>query len=239
LIIKLLKAELMENYVNIHQRKFSPKLLLLLLPVIILLEPACEHAQNNINKKKVAAIEPTKMNVLYLGVDNPMTIAVSGYRTKDLRVELDSMGTISGENGFYTIRPLHPGILKVFVYAKKEIVAEKHFRVKILPDPAVKFAGKTGGDISLEELLKTEKIEVVMENFDFDVDFKILEFTLGVEAGGFVRSFTSKSREITKDQKHLLSRLTSGCCSILIYNVIVIGPDNRRREINSNFFTIK
>lgn len=228
----------MKSYINIHQQKLPSKLFLLLLLSIILLESACEHIPNHTNKKRVAAIEPTKMNVLYLGVDNPVMIAVSGYKAKDLRVELDSMGAITGENGIYTVRPLHPGILKVFVYAKKDLVAEKHFRVKILPDPVVKFAGKKGGDISMEELLNTEKIEVVMENFDFDVDFEIIEFALGAEAGGYIRSFKSKSSEINADQKRLLHNLSPGL-TMFIFDVIVIGPDNRRREINSDFFRIK
>lgn len=228
----------MGSHLNIHQRTPSPKLFLFFLLGIILLEPACEHTANQKNNKTVAAIEPTKMNVLYLGLDNPVMIAVSGYKAKELQVELDSMGVISGENGIYTIRPLHPGMLKVFVYAKKDLVAEKHFRVKILPDPVVKFAGKKGGEIRMEELLNTEKIEVVMENFDFDVDFEIVEFALGVEAEGYIRSFTSKSSKITADQKRLLYNLGPGL-TMFIFDVIVIGPDNRRREINSNIFRIK
>ena len=58
------------------------------LPVILLLALifSC-NIQTREKEKYVASVSPTKMNVLYLGVDNPLAIAVSSVSPEQIVVE--------------------------------------------------------------------------------------------------------------------------------------------------------
>ncbi|NJO87683.1 MAG: hypothetical protein HC831_01005 [Chloroflexia bacterium] len=51
----------------------------------------------------IAAVSPVKMNVLYLGVNNPVAIGVTGADMKDVDATIDN-GSITGENGSYIVR---------------------------------------------------------------------------------------------------------------------------------------
>ena len=89
------------------------------ISTILFLGVACVKGQDTTSNKTVTAVAPTnneivtavaatKMNVLYVGVDNPVKIAVSGYESSEIEVVITN-GIILGENGDYIIRPKKPG----------------------------------------------------------------------------------------------------------------------------------
>jgi gliding motility-associated protein GldM len=215
---------------------------LTILPLTILLFTgvACINGQKADGEKKtVAAVAPTKMNVLYLGLDNPVSIAVSGYEASELNVKVDSNGRILGDNGKYIIRPIRPGALKVFVYAGDELVSETHFRVKTVPDPVAKIAGKKGGTISKPELLDAAKIYVEMENFDFDLSWEIVSFVMSASVPGSsaIREEISHSGKFSDNQIDLINSLEENQ-KLMIEEIKAKGPDGAIRKMGSMVFTI-
>lgn len=213
---------------------------LTIIPLTLLLFAgvACINGQKPQEEKKtVAAVAPTKMNVLYIGVDNPMSIAVSGYEADELTVEVDQ-GEIIGENGIYIIRPKTPRWLKIFVYAGADLVSETHFRVKTVPDPVAKVAGKKGGIISKEEILKAGKVYVELENFDFDLSFEIAEFTVSAVIDGYVIEYKSTSDKFTKEQEDLIEKLKPEG-RVYIQDIKARGPDGALRALSTINFKIK
>ncbi len=224
--------------------KFGQKMnlrFLTIIPLAILLFTgvACINGKkSDEEKKRVAAVAPTKMNVLYIGVDNPMSIAVSGYDSDQLRIAVDQ-GKVIGENGKYIIKPAQPGTLKVFVYADEELVSETHFRVKTVPDPVAKLAGKKGGEISKEELLKAGKVYVEMENFDFDLSWEIVSFVMSATVPGSytVREEISQSGTFSESQIELINSLIENQ-KLMIEEIEARGPDGATRKLGSLVFTI-
>ena len=214
---------------------------LTIIPLFILLFAgvACMNGKKSKEESKtVAAVAPTKMNVVYLGLDNPMSIAVSGYEANELKVEVDSNGRISGENGQYIIRPIRPGTLKVYVYANDNLVSETHFRVKTVPDPVAMVAGKKGGPIRKEDLIHAGKVEAVMENFDFDLRFVVVEFTVSAALKGYVIEYKSNSDKITQEQIDLIEKLKP-TNSVYIQDIKAIGPDGALRALGTINFKIE
>jgi hypothetical protein len=214
--------------------------ILTLVPLAALLSAgiACVNGQKKPQDNPMAVVAPTKMNVLYIGVDNPISIAVSGYESSQLRAEVDSMGRIEGENGMYVIRPIKPGLLKVSVFADDNLVAERFFRVKTVPDPVAMVAGKRGGDISREELLKTDRVEIVLENFDFDLKFVTAEFTVTIlEPEGYIKEYKSNSALITEDQKKLIRQAKEGF-PVYFKDIKAIGPDGSLRDMGQIVFNV-
>ncbi len=53
--------------------------------------------------KPALVISPTKMNVFYIGVPNPVEISVPGVPDEDLRPSFGGPGGLSGAKGKYTV----------------------------------------------------------------------------------------------------------------------------------------
>ena len=93
---------------------------------------------NNSNTGAPAAIALDKMNVLYIGVDNPVTAAAPGVDPEDLILTVtEGNAGITGKNGKYNIRVTTPGQLTIGVMKRgdSKIISQSSFRVKRIPDP--------------------------------------------------------------------------------------------------------
>ena len=197
------------------------------------------NGQNKEKGKTVTAVAPTKMNVLYLEIENPVSIAVSGYESSEIIVEIkDNAGEITGTNGSYNIIPKEAGLLTVVVKAKDKIVNETIFRVKYIPEPILIVAGKSGGEITMEDLEKEEEVRAYLLNFDFDVNYEVIEFTLSTtDEGGYFKQAISESNKISEAQKELIKNATVGK-RINFEDIMVRGPYGNIRKISPIVFEI-
>ncbi len=238
-----------KRMIMITKSKFNSKTklkILALVPVaaLIFLGVACVNGQNKTDV--VAAIAPTKMNVVYYGVENPIAIAVSGYDASELTVSVDN-GTISGKNGNYIILPKRPGSLMVSVMANGKLIQESQFRVKTVPDPvaAIKILNgeipkfRTEGYISKKELLAAGGVLADMKNFDFDLQFNVASFVLSatVPNSNTVREEISNTDKFSDTQIDLINSLVKNQ-KLMVEQIIAIGPDGTKRKLNSMVFTI-
>jgi TonB-dependent SusC/RagA subfamily outer membrane receptor len=90
------------------------------------------------NQTAPAAIALDKMNVLYIGVDNPITAAAPGVAPEDLVLTVtQGNASITGKNGKYNVRVTTPGQITIGVMKKGEnkLISQSSFRVKRIPDP--------------------------------------------------------------------------------------------------------
>jgi len=134
--------------------------------------------------ERSVAISATKMNVFYIGVDNPVEISAAGSNSNTMKA------TMSGPGGG-TIRKAGDGSFIVNVktptkkkeYAKINVEADgmnssKKFRVKRIPDPIPKLSNKRSGLMSSGEFKLQKGVFPVLENFEFEAECKIQEFRL-------------------------------------------------------------
>ena len=125
-------------------------------------------------------ISPTKMNVLYRGVDNPLEISVPGVDPSNLIVS--GTGVKKSGNGYIADVTRHgSGELKISVSVedgnKTSKLGSKVFRVKNLPDAAGSIFGKTDGLMSAN-LIKKAKVEAKFNNFDFELPLRVTAFQI-------------------------------------------------------------
>lgn len=125
-------------------------------------------------------ISPTKMNVLYRGVDNPLEISVPGVDPSNLIVS--GTGVKKSGNGYIAdVTRNKGGELKISVSVKDgdktTNMGSKLFRVKNLPDAAGSIFGKTDGLMSAN-LIKKAKVEAKFNNFDFELPLKVTSFQI-------------------------------------------------------------
>lgn len=208
---------------------------LLPLAAILFLAVACVNGRNKTNV--VTAVEPVRMNVLYIGVDNPIKIAASGYEPSELLVSIDN-GTISGTNGEYTIHPKQRGPAVITVSCKGKEIQKTTFRVKYIPDPVAKIGGKRNDSVDKGYLLKQEQVTADIENFDFDASFDIVGFTVSAYIHKIAEEYISESGKITPEQRSLIEKLESGGI-VYFQDIKCKGSDGMIRNLSTVYFKIK
>lgn len=188
-------------------------------------------------------ISPTKMNVFYVGVDNPVSLAAPGISPEAIEAQITN-GTIHKErNGEYIVRPKVAGKnCSITVYAnvrgQKRELQTQIFRVKDVPDPVAKVNGMRGGKIRKNLLIAAGQIDVEMENFDFDLKFGVESFSVYTVVDGFVQEETdSRKEKFGEAQLRLINKLKRNQV-LVIDNIIVRSPDGSTRKLPSISFRI-
>ncbi len=227
------KRMIMMTKIKFNQHSKLRLLALIPLATVLFLGVACVNGKNQ--TKVVTAVEPVKMNVIYLGIDNPVKIAASGYDARDLTATVDN-GKITGENGEYIIQPRKLGTVTVTVSRNGKEIQKTTFRVKLVPDPAIAVAGKKGGDITKQELLNANDVVVVMD-FDFDFSFDVVSFSVVTNLNGIAYELKSNSNKITENQKEIIAKTSNGS-SVFFQDINCKGPDGIVRRMPAIAFKI-
>lgn len=227
-------------------------------PVYLEVDEACEEVkvceedstrnvdfsslQNPQNTNHSTSIVATNMEFLYVGVDNQIEIKVQGVSADKLGFSISGHGSIAKKSANnYNVRVSSVGEVTINVFAdidgQRKEFSNKTFRTKLVPDPIAKVDNKRGGSIAKSTLLKSP-VKAVMEDFDYDVKFSIIEFTVSACIKGFIESADSKSDSYTDEQKKLISKVSSGG-KVIISNIKAKGPDGATRDLGALSFVLK
>lgn len=189
-------------------------------------------------------ISPTKMNVFYVGVDNPVSLAAPGISPESIETQITN-GTIEKANaGDYIVRPKIAGkecAITVFanVQGQKRELQTQKFRVKEVPDPIAKVNGLRGGAIRKNVLLAAGRVDVEMDNFDFDMKFTVENFSVYTTIDGYVQEETRSDKANLSDaQTKLINKLKRNQ-TLMIENITVKGPDGSIRKLPTISFKIE
>jgi gliding motility-associated protein GldM len=187
-----------------------------------------------------AVVSPDKMNVFYIGVPNPVSVSAPGIPKENLRVSM-SGGSISGSNGKYTVSVSSAGTAKVNVSAeingKVQNIGSSDFRVKRIPDPKAKFAGKTGGPMSSVVIKSQNAIFAILENFDFDAKFRVTRFNLVIakpRADAVI--LQTNGNTLSSQMQAAMNAVTPGT-RVIFDNIVAVGPDGSQRALDGIVLT--
>jgi gliding motility-associated protein GldM len=129
-----------------------------------------------------ATISADKMNVVYRGVSNPMTISFAGI--SDNAVNASAPGLSKVGNGKYVMNPQGGNEVVVSVSGKmadgKVANDKKVFRIKGIPGPTGTIRGETGVVKGPKSNLEIATIGAKLEDFDFEVGLNVVGFNLKV-----------------------------------------------------------
>ncbi len=134
--------------------------------------------------ERSAAISAAKMNVFYIGVDNPVEVSVAGVPSSQVKVSMGGQGggNISkNSDGTYNVKVSRP--TKKGEFAKVNLnapgfEASKDFRVKRIPDPIPKLGNNRSGKMGSGTFKVQKGVIPVLEGFDFDARCTISGFQL-------------------------------------------------------------
>ncbi len=183
-------------------------------------------------------VSPTKMNVFYRGLPNPVEVSVPGVPGDKIDVRISGNHRLKKESdGTFTITPGTDKKANITVSAQlpdgsKKTLPAREFRVKRIPDPVPFFVGKTPSDrsISKQALVGADGIGAQMVNFDFDVRVVVKSFSVSVSRDGTLVEKNSNSNRLTADMKQLFNRVSRG--NVVYFEDIIVGmPDGTERQV--------
>jgi gliding motility-associated protein GldM len=134
-------------------------------------------------KPNAPNISADKMNVVYRGLPNPMTISFAGI--SDDKVNASAAGlSKAGKPGQYNLKPGQGTEVTVSVTGelpdKTKVSGKKVFRIKNIPGPMGAIGGNTGNDKGAKSRLEVSTITAKLLDFAYDLDFTVTQFTFKV-----------------------------------------------------------
>ncbi len=137
---------------------------------------------STINKPNAAVIAADKMNVVYRGVSNPMTISIPGI--PDNKVSASAPG-LSKRSGSKYI--MNPGTGREVTISASGVLPDgtristpATFRIKDIPRPSGTIRGEAGSVKMPRRNLEIATVSAMLEDFDFDLNLAVNGFKFKV-----------------------------------------------------------
>ena len=164
--------------------------------------------------KPMAVVSPTKMNVFYRGLSNPISVAVPGVSSDKLSVSVSNAQSKKTKDGF-DVLPGNGKECKVTVTAevngRKQAFPPKLFRVKPVPPPTPEVMGKKGSfNLNKAQLKGVQVVVAKLEDFLFDLKYLVTSFEMSVTVGGMRQDLKSPNNRLTSKMKSILSKMKPG-----------------------------
>lgn len=191
-------------------------------------------------------VSPDLMNVLYIGIDNPVSVSVPGFSAEDLTASIRGNGTLSGSNGTYNALPATPGTAFVDVFAvmpdgSRRKMGERQFRVKRAPDPIATIANLMGGPIKKGELSAQVGIAAnPPAGVDFPFEYTVTGYTFSWwSRGDFKGEVKANNPYFASEVKKMLSEVKPGDQVYFEDITAQANGDIGHRKLNPISFRIK
>lgn len=186
-----------------------------------------------------ATVAPTKMNVMYRGLENPISVSAPGMASDNIEISVTNGEWRKGEaKGEYFITPGTENITTItastIVDGKRTTLGSYNFRIKRVPAPTPKIGGKTSGQFGREELIAAGGLMVPLEDFDFEgYKYTIVSYDFNTNIGGDIkRSNNNKGSKFSSDVQDFINASRRGQ-TLNFVNIRVKGSDGEERLLDS------
>ncbi len=193
-----------------------------------------------------ATVSATMMNVLYAGIDNPMSISVPGVPMNAVSATM-SNGSLTRNGDSWIARPAKVGenatiTVTANIDGRPQTVATTSFRVRKLPDPVafISYTGQNGAKerykggkpISKTLLTSAPGISAAIDDDMLNIDFQVLGFeTVFFDQMGNAIPEVSQGAGFSQRQKDQFKRLSRGK-RFYISRIRAKGPDGIERVLS-------
>jgi gliding motility-associated protein GldM len=188
-------------------------------------------------------VAATKMNVFYIGVDNPVSISVPGIAEANLRPSI-SVGTLTrdatGKSWIVRVPQGQKTVISVSadVLGSPRSMGSAEFRIRRVPSPTAEIAGQVEGGIDKSTLLAAGAIIPIMRDFEFDLFFEVKSFRMTTIVGGDGISKRGNNNRFTDEMISLIQNARKGQ-KFFFENITAEGPDKSPRSLSPISLEIK
>ncbi len=204
-----------------------------------------DFTQEYIVMEPMATIAPTLMDVVYVGINNPISISVPGVAAGNVTARATTGGTLTPDGkGGWIAKPVGASIGQKFTIAVSatvngatQQVASKEFRIRALPDPLpyIQYTDQNGqvkkfrkGPIARSYLLNTRTLNASIDDGILDIPYTVLGFrTMSIDAMGNATTIASNGANFSEQQLDQIRRLTRGS-RLMIVGIRASGPDGEK-----------
>lgn len=182
------------------------------------------------------SVMPTKMNVLFVGVENPLNItAGAGSEKVTARINNGSLTKGSGSN--YTAVPKEAGEASVDVMVDGKSVGKVAFRVKYLPNPNAYVGQFEGGQVPSAQFKAMGGVRAAIES-EFEAKYVVQSYTIADLSAADYNPVSNSGAVWTGNAKSLVDGLKPGR-GVYIDNIKAKGPDGRTITLKPLSFILR
>ena len=194
----------------------------------------------------LATVSNTMMNVMYAGIENPVSISVPGVAASQISASMTN-GTLTRSGNGWVAKPKEVDKDAVITVTANQNgrsmqVSQMAFRVRRLPDPTPYIAYKDasgnmqkykgGTQISKASLLSAGGIRAAIDDGLLNVEFQVKSFRVDIfDSMGNDIPEDSQTSEWSSRQLEALRRLSRGK-TFFITRVKAVGPDGIERTLS-------
>ena len=196
--------------------------------------------------KPSATVSPDKMNVIYAGIPNPFSVSAAGFPLESVNAGISGGSIKKVGSGQYSVLVGGDQIgktLSITVSAtnagKTLNLGAQQFRVKALPTPKAYIKGKSGGNVPLEWLEGSSQIETELEDFVFDIKYKVVRFSATfINPRSDAVTIQNNGGSFAGQVRGALGSIKPGA-TVIFKDIIAEGPDGRQKNLDGITFTAK
>lgn len=190
-----------------------------------------------------ASIALDKMNVLYIGVPNPVSVAASGGGDDKISFNISGGGgryekTGSGKYNVYVSSVTDD--CKITVAVDGKVAGVSQFRVRTIPRPiAIVGSYESGSNVPAGAFKAQAGVGAGVKDFPFELQYKVTRFTLSADSDdGYIDEAACTGNTWSNDARRILNNLRAGK-TVTVDDIYATGPDGRSQKLPSLVYYIK
>ena len=187
-----------------------------------------------------AAVQLDNMNVLFIGVDNPVTISGSGSVDQIKASIRGGGGVMSGGGAKRTVRvSQETDDCVISVQTPDGKTTNVQFRVRSIPDPTPMIGTNKSGNIPAAYFKSQAGVRAMVENFYYKTQFNVTSFRITGDGAGFEDIIEANNTGSEwNEARNIVSKARPGSF-ITIEDIYAVGPDGRRRKLTPLIYNLK
>jgi hypothetical protein len=190
------------------------------------------------------AVAPNKMNILYIGVDNPVSIAASGAADDKITVGIDGGGgSITKQSaGNYVVRVSQiTDNCSIQVYVDGKPAGTSTFRVRQIPAPSATIGGFTSGEtVALNSFSNQAGVGLFLKDFPFPVKFEVVSYAIAIDDNnGAVKRAYCEGSLFSEEAKDNIKQYIKSGSTVTVDRILAKDESGTQKKIPSIVYYIK
>jgi gliding motility-associated protein GldM len=191
-------------------------------------ETVTKEISYTVGQQSGASIFLSKMNVMYIGEENPIVVSGGSGKAETMQVSFTG-GSISGSGANRICVPTTPGPATVNVTIEGKTTPFA-IRVKYLPNPVASVGNLETGSVSTAQFKAMGGVIAKLKDSDFESPFTVVSYTIGSNCGGGYQEANVNGAQWGGNA--VVAALKPGCV-VYIDKIMVVGRDKRTRKLPS------